>query len=99
VFLSSAFRFAVFAALICTALIFFCPATAGPYACTHGPVTALRAQRLAGAIFSLLSVCATVVIQIVTAVRMRVIRHRERASTEVLTPTTERLSLCCSLLC
>jgi hypothetical protein len=34
-------------ALVCTLGIFLCPSSSGPYSSVHGPVTALRAIRIA----------------------------------------------------
>jgi len=99
VLLSSAIRFAVLAALVCVMAIFFCPAAAGPYACTHGPVTAFRARRLALVVFTLLVVCATALAQAISAaINLFRIRNR-RAARDVAPSCTQRLSLCCSLLC
>src|SRR5215469_12896238 len=53
-------RLVVLTALICVMAIFLHPAASGPFASTHGPLTPLRAQRLALAIISLLMICGTI---------------------------------------
>ena len=97
--LSSAFRFAVIAALVCITAIFFCPAAAGPYATTHGPVTAFRARQLAFIIFSLLLGCATVVAQAIPIMFGLRSGHSNLNIADLVQTANERLSLCCSLLC
>lgn len=56
--LRSVFSFVVFAAIVCVAVIFFHPAVSGPFASTHGPVTALRARQVALLIAMFLFACA-----------------------------------------
>jgi hypothetical protein len=48
-------------AVLCTLVVFFCPASQGPFTAVHGPMTALRAWQSAGTVLSSIAAIGAVV--------------------------------------
>jgi len=93
------FPLLVTAALICVVAIFFHPAAAGSFVSTHGPVTSMRARKVALAIFALLIACATMIREFL-ALPLSAPNWLRSAKFDpsALTPNGD-LSLYCSLRC
>jgi len=49
-------------AVLCTLVVFFCPASQGPFTAVHGPLTALRAWQSASTVLSSIAAIAAVVL-------------------------------------
>ncbi|HKD92659.1 MAG TPA: hypothetical protein VKB56_12165 [Terriglobales bacterium] len=89
----------VVAALICVVAIFFHPAAVGSFVSTHGPVTSMRARKVALAVFALLIACATMIREFLTLpLSAPQWLGNEKFDPAVLTPN-EDLSLHCLLRC
>jgi hypothetical protein len=89
----------VFAALICVIAIFFHPAVAGSFVSTHGPVTSLRARKLAAAVLALLIACGTLLTELLQLPILYAAQGAFRPLASAAALEGQSLALRCAFLC